>query len=473
MPYMPFISRLAIAFGVIALSAALGPLPRAHAQTVTSQPVVQALPAQDTQRLNRALVELAKQPSNMAALIEAGDAALAVGDLNAALGFYQRAREIERENVWAALGLGKVYLRSGRPVTALQMFDLAKEAGAVLRAVRSDKALALDMVGQQREAKTAYLQVLEASPTDNEARRRLAISYAISADSAAFETTLRPLIERRDFAAFRARAFGLAILGEQARAAAITEAVMPRSLADKITPYLEFMPRLTPAQQAAAANMGIFPRAADIGRDTPEIAQLAQKMDEGLEPLSQSLSRAPVDSQLKPEGTPLGQLKDVETQRALAQIAAPEQLASAPQIPRVSDAFSEMLEDATPAPVVSAQQGAVDLATIEVPREEPLQAEPEPKEPEHPARIWVQLATGRDLKALGFDWRRLARKAPDQLHGFEAHTTPWGQANRLLAGPLEDRSAARDLVNQLAAKGIDTFIYASPEGTKIQGLTTP
>ncbi|MEL6737931.1 MAG: tetratricopeptide repeat protein, partial [Pseudomonadota bacterium] len=205
---MSFLPRLSGALAVIAVSAALQ-TQQAHAQTVTSQPVVQPLPAQDTQRLNRALVELAKQPRNMAALIEAGDAALAVGDLDAALGFYQRAREIKPDDVWAALGLGKVYLRSGRPVTALEMFERAENAGAELRAVRSDKALALGMVGQQTEAKNAYLRVLEASPTDNEARRRLAISYAISAQSEAFETTLRPLIERRDFAAFRARAFGL------------------------------------------------------------------------------------------------------------------------------------------------------------------------------------------------------------------------------------------------------------------------
>ena len=130
-----------------------------------------------------------------------------------------------------------------------------------------------------------------------------------------------------------------------------------------------------------------------------------------------------------------------------------------------------MLTGEAPAGAQTPQDGAVDLATIEVPREEA--AEEEAKEPEHPARIWVQLATGRDVKALGFDWRRFARKAPEELSGFTAHTVPWGQANRLLAGPLESRSAARDLVNALKRKGIDTFLYASPEGTKIQELATP
>ncbi|MEO0698162.1 MAG: tetratricopeptide repeat protein [Pseudomonadota bacterium] len=464
---------------LVALVAGLQ-LPAARAQTVTSQPVVQPLPSQDTQRLNRALVELAKQPRNMPALIEAGDAALSVGDLNAALGFYERAREIEPDNVWASLGLAKVYLRSGRPVNALPLFEAAEEAGAELRAVRSDKALALDMVGQQTAAKIAYLQVLEASPRDDEARRRLAISYAISAENAALETTLRPLIERRDFAAFRARAFGLAILGEQDRAAAITEAVMPRELANKITPYLEFMPRLTPAQQASAANLGIFPRAAEIGRDPPEIAQLSGAAPR--EPAAQTRALEDASSQLEPQGAPLGREIDETPPLASAQGAVPEPLAPQSEAPepvtpeptqaaRVSDAFSDMLAGEAPDTAVAPQDGAVDLATIEVPREEP--PEPEPKEPEYPARIWVQLATGRDVTALGFDWRRFARKAPDELSGFEAHTVPWGQANRLLAGPLKSRSEARDLVNALARKGIDTFIYASPEGTQIQELATP
>ncbi|MEO0644239.1 MAG: tetratricopeptide repeat protein, partial [Pseudomonadota bacterium] len=125
----------------------------AHAQAITSQPVVQPLPSQDTQRLNRALVELAKNPRSLSALLEAGDAALSVGDLDAALGFFTRAREEDEESVKAILGLAKVYLQSGRPVAALPLFEEAEAEGASIKAVRSDKALALDMVGDQAAAR--------------------------------------------------------------------------------------------------------------------------------------------------------------------------------------------------------------------------------------------------------------------------------------------------------------------------------
>ena len=90
--------------------------------------------------------------------------------------------------------------------------------------------------------------------------------------------------------------------------------------------------------------------------------------------------------------------------------------------------------------------------------------------PAHPRRIWVQLATGRDVSALGFDWRRLSRRAPDLLGKFDPHVTPWGRVNRLLAGPIANSREARRLVNALSDKGIDTFTYTSPEGTEIKEL---
>ena len=113
----------------------------ASAQVTTSRPVVQPLPPQDTQRLNLALVELAKEPRSVPRLLEAGNAALAVNDLDAALGFFKRLSEIEPENEPATLGLARVYMRSGRPVMALLYFDAAQSRGAGPLAIGSDQAL--------------------------------------------------------------------------------------------------------------------------------------------------------------------------------------------------------------------------------------------------------------------------------------------------------------------------------------------
>lgn len=417
----------------------------AAAQDETARAIVQPLPSAEVQRLNRALLELARRPQSYSALLEAGDASLAVGDLDAAVGFYGRAADSSPTDPRAKIGLGRVYLQSGRPLEAIPLLNDARAKGAPESDVLSDQALAFDLVGDQSSAQTAYARLLELKPQDDEARRRYALSHAISGNVGEFETTLRPLLDSGDNAAKRTRAFGLAILGEQERAEAIVNAVMPRDLAVRINPYLAYMPRLTAAQKAAAANLGIFPRAADIGREDPRIVRFARE--------------GTVGSRLEPAGEPLG--SPVETiSQEIAQVT-PE------PSPSVAEAFADIGSSNLPEAGARTNGDAVDLAAIDIPREE----EPAPPaEPEHPRRVWVQLATGRDVEALSFDWRRFARRAPDQLERFEPHVTPWGQSNRLLAGPLDSRASARALINALAQKGIDTFSYTSPEGHEIQKL---
>jgi len=78
------------------------------------------------------------------------------------------------------------------------------------------------------------------------------------------------------------------------------------------------------------------------------------------------------------------------------------------------------------------------------------------------------VATGRKVDALAFDWRRLSRAGGDQLARFKPHTTPWGKAHRLLAGPVESREKGQALVRELKGKGLETFLYVSPEGEEIQ-----
>lgn len=427
----------------------------ANGQGSASREVVQPLPSPEVQRLNRALLELARRPNRIGNLIEAADASLAVGDLDAAVGFYGRAAEDEPDNAQVKLGLAKVFVQSGRPLEAIPLLNAAISAGAAPRDVLSDQALAFDLVGDQAAAQQAYARAIEISPQDDEARRRLAISKAISGDEAGFQETLSPLLLVRDMAAFRARAFGLAILGKQDRAAAIVNQVMPRDLATRINPYLAYMPRLTPSQQAAAANLGIFPQVADIGRDDPRIARFAA---EGV-----------MGSRLEPSGAPLGTSPDPQiatVSREVVQSEPPAKAQTAEELASVADAFADLGEGELP--MAAGADDAVDITAIEVRREAPVEATP--PTPAHPRRIWVQVATGRDVDALRFDWRRLQRRAPELLGDLQGHVTPWGQANRLLAGPVSSRSQARELINSLGSKGIETFSYISPEGTEIQPL---
>lgn len=457
---------LPLAIAAATLSASLaGPLAAQQtASGATSREVVQSLPTPEVERLRAALQRLATEAESVDALVDAGDASLAVGDLEASLGFFGRALELSPENARAKLGLASVYLRSRRPVDALQMFAEAERAGAPTDAFLGDLGLVQDLVGNNAQAQQSYRTMLATKPGDDETRRRLAISLAISGDRAGFEAALLPMLQRQDLAAHRARAFGLAILGDTKEATALANRLMPPDLASRMAPYLDYMPRLTRAQQAAAANLGIFPRAAEIGRDDPRIARLASSADR---------SAAKADDRLAPRGTPLGErttttrtrptTQQPEASSRLAQVSR-EQAAARPA--SVSEAFTELA-----GPVSAARkpgEGAVDITAIEIPRESrepPKPAKPAP--PAHPSRHWVQLATGRDCDALSFDWRRMVRKAPDLLGKRSPYVVRWGQANRLLAGPFPTQDAAREMVRALRQQGFDSFTYTSPTGEEI------
>lgn len=589
-------------FAVITLAGCIASLPGvAFAQSAApvSREVVQATPSQQVSRLNDALRRLARNSRDVSALIDAGNAALGVGDLDAALGFFGRAQELSPSNASAKMGMAAVLVRSDRPIEALRLFAEAERAGASASHVQAERGLAYDLVGNNAEAQESYRAVLRTG-ADAESTRRLALSQAISGNREGFEKTLLPLLENRDLAAYRARAFGLAILGEVDEANKITRAVMPADLASRITPYLAYMPRLTKAQQAAAANLGIFPRAAEIGRDDPQIARYANSS-------AQSASRA--GSKLAPQGEPLGTTRvergnrstvtirqpaastartasstpmqnlpsSSSTRRSPVAISTEAKLASSSpttgelppvksdstpaggelpaietsqtgqgtatrlaavtreQVPSQSAAVVQQVPTQTPpqsqtqsvaprpsvstfdlanADVGSTSQtvrntasvqpsvpepgperpsvadafaglsglgartapepksGAVDITAIEVPREVPPEpkAEPKPQPPKHPSRHWVQVATGSDRSALRFDWRRFARKAPDLLGDYKPHVVKWGQANRLLAGPVKSAKEAREMVTALKEQGVDSFTYTSPEGQEINQL---
>ena len=513
---------------------------------LTAQEVVQALPAEGTAQLNSALQRLARDSGDVSALLDAGEAALALRDIPAAIGFFGRAKDISPSNPRVTLGLANAYTMSRRPVEALLLFAEAERAGVARARMAEQRGLAFDLVGDAASAQEQY-RIALAQGENASVRRSLALNQAILGDRAGFEATLLPLLQEGDNAAFRTRAFGLAVLGDTEAAVQIAKDMMQPRMASRVEPYLRYMPRLTSAQQAAAGNLGVFPRTAAIGRDDPAIAaydrSAVRRADASLAPqgpvMGSQLERArarqqpseepasakparrsetsstpafsrsvtsrraeavqtptpgpaatptptPVPApapamaraeQPRPQGelapvnsapvnsAPLNSapVRDAPVVVASVPVAAPAaQTRPAPQVSSVADAFSDFnLAQTTASP----SAGAVDITRIAAPREV---AAPPP--PAHPARHWVQVATGRDIKALGFDWRRISRQSEAALTGKGPFVTPWGEANRLLSGPYESRDAARAMVNRLQELGIDSFPFSSDEGQEILPL---
>ncbi|MBY8337388.1 SPOR domain-containing protein [Alteriqipengyuania sp. NZ-12B] len=520
----------------------------AQSADTVSRAVVQPLPPAASDDLNAALLRLAADRRDVDALVSAGLASLSLDDIDAAIGFFGRAKELSPDNPRIAEGMGAAYVRSGRPVEALSLFEQADRAGIGTGALWADRGLAYDLVGQNDAAQTAYRRALQGK-NDPAVRQRLALSYAIAGNRDAFEDELRPLLEERDYNAYRTRAFGLAVLGQADEALEIARAVMPRDLAGRMEPYLRFMPRLTKSQQAAAANLGLYPSATRIGRDDPRIASAAGAASAATpdaaaptpisagqgasvasstptvrdlrDPLSRTFMRPsrtrvaiqlppPPVRQPEPEAQPTpepqvaaqqaGELapavqqqapgaavRVAETATASAQAAPglirpemgqPESRQAAPVFAAaqsrppasppvtgpvdLADAFAEFAE---PTNVDVVGGDVVDISAITPKREK---KEPPPPPPA-PRRIWLQLGIGQDLALLRNDWRLKYRKI-DALKGAAPFTTPWGQTNRLLAGPFESQADARKALNALSADDIDSFIWTSPEGAAVEPL---
>lgn len=214
--------------------------------------------------LNASLTRLGQNPRDVSALIGAGEAALDLDDPRAATGFFARADEIESGNGRIKAGLGRAMLQLQNPSEALRLFDQAERLRYPIDSYVGDRALARDLSGDQVRAQQDYQIALRAKPNDPELLRRYAVSLGISGQVEASEKLIAPLLYKNDRAAWRNRAFVLAMNGREADARNITQKVMPKPLADAIEPYMTRMAALTPAQRAAAVHFGNFPSTAGV-----------------------------------------------------------------------------------------------------------------------------------------------------------------------------------------------------------------
>lgn len=213
----------------------------------------------EAQDLNGHLARLAANPRDVNALIGAGEAALALDDPQAAAGFFARADAIESGNGRIKAGQGRVMLAMQNPAQALALFDQASRIGYDAANFASYRALARDLTGDQAGAQEDYRTALKAKPDDPELIRRYAASLGISGQVDAAEQVLKPLLYKSDRAAWRYRAFILAMNNRQDDARKIAEQTLPAQLATGLVPYLQKMPYLTGAQKAAAMHLGHFP----------------------------------------------------------------------------------------------------------------------------------------------------------------------------------------------------------------------
>jgi Flp pilus assembly protein TadD len=393
-----------------------------------------------TAALARYVRTLATDPKSFEALIGAGRAALELGDPQAASGFFARADEVNPRSPLPQAGMGAVSVADGEPMAALPYFTRAQQLGASLATFACDRGLAFDLLGRQADAQRDYRTALD-GPDRDEARRRLALSLAISGNRAEALNTLSPLTAERDVAAARTRAFVLALTGDSNGAMAAIDAAMPGT-SPAITPLLQRLPVLAPAQKAAAVNLGIFPDAGNAA-----YAYSAPMQNEG----APSVTTATVTTE---------RLAGVdELLRRPAPIQPTYQQAS------ISPAPQRAVTHAWPAPTHQTQVAY----SVPLGLSQPAQAAGR-----FPARkIWLQLASGSNAAALPGQFQRMRSQDRELFDGIPGYVAKSPDRARLVIGPFRSVDDADTFAADLETAHVNAFKWSNSESDQIVPLGTP
>jgi hypothetical protein len=301
--------------------------------------------------------------------------------------------------------MGAVSVANGDPQAALPYFRRAQQLGAPLASFACDRGLAYDLLGQQTNAQADYRIALNGRDGD-EARRRLALSLAISGDRNSALQTLAPLAARGDSGVPRVRAFIFALTGDSNAAMNAINTAMPGSWA-RVAPFVQRLPSLSAGQRAGAVNLGIFP---DNGETSYATAAPAPSTD---------------------------RLADIE---ALLRAPPPPQ-SSQPAVPQRST---------RPVHVAYAKPTAAMAASQ--------------------PRIWLQIASGSDDAALSSRFRRLKSRNPDLFDGLRPYVAWTPAGARLLVGPFRGPDDAETLAEDFASAGIDASNFTNSQADRIAPL---
>ena len=374
--------------------------------------------------LARYVRALADDPKDFNSLIGAGRAALELGDTQAAAGFFARADAVDPRSPLPQAGMGAVQVANGDPKAAMPYFTRAQQLGASQAMLGCDRGLAYDLLGQQARAQADYRSALNGADAD-EARRRLALSLAVSGDKAGALADIAPLAAKGDSAVPRVRAFVLALTGDTNAAMAAINAAMPGSSA-RVAPFLQRLPSLPAGEKAAAVNLGIFPDSSDTAYayaapipSMPAAAQTTGTMStdrlEGVDALLRSPSTPPARQ-------PVWEQPSVEQQ---------------PQAVRLAYA-------APPRPATVQRTAAVDGP-----------------------KIWLQLASGRNSSALSHQFERLKSSYTAVFKGIAGYVVEDPDHARLVIGPFRGTSDAEILADDLHTLGIDAFRWTNSDSDRI------
>jgi Flp pilus assembly protein TadD len=272
---------------------------------------------------------LAANPIDIEALIVAGELTLKMGDTTAAAGFFGRAERLDPFNPRIKAGWGSLMLRAERPGEALRRFQDAAARGLDPRKFAADRGLAYDLVGEQDRAQRDYRLALQGGPND-EVTRRYALSLGISGHREQAFKLLDPLLRRSDRAAWRDRAFILAMNGDTTGAQKIAMTMMSPGLGAGLAPFFQRLPQLNPADRAFAVTFGELRPTPERLADARLVPPLPKLGPDPAAPRDEAAFAAPVKPVPEDDGRKRKKRKKDGLAPAVPAVTAPVEVALAP-----------------------------------------------------------------------------------------------------------------------------------------------
>lgn len=450
---------------------------------------------------------LAKDPHNVAALINRGDAQTASQQFDAAAASYAAALQADAKSVQARIGMARLHLADD-PHAAETLFLEALQRDPRNAVALNDLGIARDLLGHHAEAQAAYRQAIGIDASMHGAQVNLALSMAMAGQANDAIPMLRPLADapnaprklRDNMAAV------LAMSGDRSGAQSILAQNLPPEQVDQaIAIFTAASPTSGAARSFDAAPVASTTPAGGSSSSGPAAASAAEVASASAAPTSVTpvsaastsaaptspasttliavsaapVSTAPVSSapaSTAPTNVAVAGAAPVTVTLASANPISATPASAAPVSAAPANAAAASIavastDPASVAPANAAQAGAapasaVPPASVAVASADPLTSGPAVAAPvtARPASgsAMVQLSTTATRDAADADWRRIQHHLPDllALHQPVFMQTENGQNERwgVRTGGFTGMDEAKAFCNTIKARGFGCFV---------------
>ncbi len=385
------------------------------------------------------------EPNNVEGISGMGDAMVGAGLALDATILYNQLMMLRPSDMRGPLGLARAYNRAGQPARGLEWVNFAIGKGATGIMPALEKGLALDLLGQPKDAQAVYAEGIKQAPNSIDLLKNMALSLALTEDYAASLQLLQKISNEPGMIAqvreALATVYALSGQADQSMKIVSGAALKPEELPAKAA-YYAALSRLDMAGKAKAAHLGLANEESHAGA-TPDLPKTALSSMPPAPPLG-VVTSGDLASQAPPQPLSLPAEKPHKPGKP--------QMITLPVDP--ADTTSAALSN----PIESSATGAMSSAGASAGASAIVRASPVAAG-DH---VWVQLGSSPLRSKLEQQWQWAFLHAQGGLSGLAPYIQPYvlngKTVLRLVVGGYADGSTAVALIKRLRALKIPGFV---------------